>query len=131
MARRTESVIYLDTHIVVWLYAGLTEKLTTDVKEAIDNCDVYISQICRLELQYLYEIGRIRITPPKLIAALSKAIDLKVSVCVFSEIVDEALKIKWTRDAFDRLLVGEVRARKASLITADENIRTHFRQAVW
>ncbi|WP_230458629.1 PIN domain-containing protein [Microcystis aeruginosa] len=52
-------MIYLDTHIVVWLYAGLTAKLSDCAKHLINENELYISPIVRLELQYLYEIGRI------------------------------------------------------------------------
>jgi len=99
--------VYLDTHIVVWLYAALTEKLTENAKKEIDNCDVLISQMVRLELQYLYEIGRIRVKPSEMLKSLSKSIDLKISGCPLNEIIDEALKIDWTRDIFDRLLTKE------------------------
>ena len=40
MGRSEQSVVYLDTHIVAWLYSGLTEKLTENAKKAIDNCYV-------------------------------------------------------------------------------------------
>jgi len=52
-------VIYLDSHIVVWLYTGLTQKLSNLAKELINNNEIFISPIVRLELQYLYEIGRV------------------------------------------------------------------------
>ena len=50
--------IYLDTHVVAWLYSGLTDKLTDLAKTLINDNEVYISAIVRLELQYLYEIKR-------------------------------------------------------------------------
>ncbi len=56
---KRQILIYLDTHIVVWLYAGLTAKLSDCAKHLINENELYISPIVRLELQYLYEIGRI------------------------------------------------------------------------
>lgn len=53
-------MIYLDTHVVVWLYCGLTDKLSDLAKSLIDDHEVYVSAIVRLELQYLYEIKRIK-----------------------------------------------------------------------
>jgi len=123
--------VCLDTHIVVWLYAGLANKLSETAKETIDGCNVSIAQIVRLELQYLNEIGRITARPATIINSLSKSIDLRVSDWPLSSIIDEALKIRWTRDIFDRLLVGEARARAGGLITADKEIRKHFRHAIW
>lgn len=131
MGRNKQSVIYLDTHIVVWLYAGLTQKLTESAQKAIENYDVLISQMVKLELQYLFEIGRIRVTPSKIIKGLSKSINLKISDCLLSEIIDEALKIDWTRDVFDRILTAEAERNKIGFITADEDIRANYKQAVW
>ena len=131
MARGKQSLVYLDTHIVVWLYAGLTEKLTEKAKKKIEDCSVFISQIVRLELQRLYEIGRIKVKPDTIINSLSKSIDLRISECQFNELIDEALKIDWTRDVFDRLLTAEAKSKKTGIITADRNIGKHFEQVTW
>ena len=79
MGRANQAVVYLDTHIVVWLYAGLTEKLTDIAKKTIEGCDALISQFIRLELQYLFEIARIRVKPEIIVKDLAKTINLKVS----------------------------------------------------
>lgn len=131
MGRGKQSIVYLDTHIVVWLYAGLTEKLTENAKKAINDREVLISQMVRLELQYLFEVGRIKAKPSSMIKSLSKSIDLRISDCPLSEIIDEALKIKWTRDVFDRLLVAEAATKRVGFITADEHIKTNLKQAIW
>jgi PIN domain nuclease of toxin-antitoxin system len=132
MERRKQSLVYLDTHIVVWLYAGLLDKFTSKAKARIDDNDVVISQFVRLELQYLYKIGRIKVKPDKIIGALAREIDLRTSDCPFENIIDEALKINWTRDVFDRLLVAEtMRDQSLLLITADKKLREKFTQALW
>ena len=131
MARTRPSVVYMDTHIVVWLYAGLTEKLSEKAKFAIEEYQVLISQPVKLELQYLFEIKRIKNRPLTLINSLSKSIDLRVSDCPFHKIVDVALKISWTRDVFDRLLTAEAIAENAGFITADIEIRKNLKQAIW
>ncbi len=71
-------MIYLDTHVVVWLYSGLTDKLTDIAKSLINDNEVYISAIVRLELQYLYEIKRIKNEPDMIISDLSDQIALKI-----------------------------------------------------
>lgn len=131
MGRANEAVVYLDTHIVIWLYAGLTDKLTDIAKKTIDESDVLISQFIRLELQYLFEIARIKVKPEIILNALSKAINLKVTNYPLDRIIEEALKIGWTRDVFDRLLVAESLARGSGFITADENILSNLRHAIW
>ena len=132
MERRSQSLVYLDTHIVVWLYAGLLDKFTPKARAGIDDNNVVISQFVRLELQYLYEIGRIKVEPDKIIRELASEIDLKISECPLNNIIEEALKINWTRDVFDRLLVAEtMRDQSLLLITADKKIREKFTQALW
>ena len=49
----------------------------------------------------------------------------------FNDIINEALKIKWTRDVFDRMFVAEARVKKAHFITADQQILDNFNKAVW
>lgn len=131
MGRNAQSLVYLDTHIVVWLYAGLVEKITENAKRAIEDCNVFISQLVRLELQYLLEIGRIKHKPSMIIKSLSESIDLKVSDFPLNEIINEALKTDWTRDVFDRLLVAEAKSNQAGFITADDNIRVEYKHAIW
>jgi PIN domain nuclease of toxin-antitoxin system len=130
MGRANQSVVYLDTHVVVWLYAGLADKLTDSAKKTIDECDVLISQFTRLELQYLFEIARIRVKPEIIIKDLSRSINLKVSDYPLDCIIEEALKIDWTRDVFDRLLAAEAIARESGFITADENILSNLSHAI-
>jgi len=131
MGRSKASVAYLDTHIVVWLYAGLVEKLTENAKRTIEDNDVVISQLVKLELQYLFETGRIKVSPSKMIQALGRSIDLKISNCPLNEMIDQSIKISWTRDVFDRLLAAEVEATGGRFVTADATIRENLKQAVW
>ena len=131
MGRSKESVVYLDTHIVIWLYAGLVEKLSGKAKKIIEDRDLFISEVVRLELQYLFEIGRIKVTPSQIIRDLSRSINMKISSCPLNEIIDQALRIKWTRDVFDRLLAAEVQATGGRFVTADATIRKNLKQAVW
>jgi PIN domain nuclease of toxin-antitoxin system len=132
MERRSQSLAYLDTHIVVWLYAGLLDKFTPKAKAGIDDNNVVISQFVRLELQYLYEIGRIKVEPDKIIGDLAGEIDLRISEYPLNNIIEKALMINWTRDVFDRLLVAEtMRDQALMFITADKKIREKFTQALW
>ncbi|WP_339366863.1 type II toxin-antitoxin system VapC family toxin [Calothrix sp. 336/3] len=86
-------MIYLDTHVVVWLYSGLTDKLTDIAKTLINDNEVYISAIIRLELQYLYEIKRITSEPDVIISNLSEQIDLKICNKNFHDIITMSLML--------------------------------------
>jgi len=108
------------------------DKFTPKARAGIDDNNVVISQFVRLELQYLYEIGRIKVEPDKIIGELAGEIDLRISECPLNNIIEEALKINWTRDVFDRLLVAEtMRDQSLLFITADKKIREKFTQALW
>lgn len=124
-------MIFLDTHIIVWLYAGLIKKLSSHAVEAIDNNEIIISQIVRLELQYLFEIGRLTVTADEIIDELIPLIGLKVSKTLPKNAFDNAIDQGWTRDVFDRLIVAEAHASGAMLVTKDRKILEHYERAVW
>ena len=42
VGNRRQTLIYLDTHLVVWLYAGLTSKLSDRAKHLINEHELYI-----------------------------------------------------------------------------------------
>lgn len=124
-------MIYLDTHVVVWLYAGLTENLSDVAKSLINEHELYISPIVRLELQYLYEIGRIRVSSDVIVNDLSNSIGLNVCQQDFNLIIDRALNISWTRDPFDRLIVSNATINENILLTKDSNILNNYQHSVW
>jgi PIN domain nuclease of toxin-antitoxin system len=124
-------LIYLDTHVVVWLYAGLTNKLSEAAKNEINNNDIFISPICRLELQYLYEIDRISDEPESIISELSSRIGLNVCDKNFDAIATFACTINWTRDPFDRMITANAALQENRLITRDQVILGNYEHAVW
>ena len=131
MARSKPSVVYLDTHIAVWLYAGLTEKISDAARDAIEDNDLLISPLVSLELQYLFEIGRITVKPDTIIKNLFTAIGLRVSETPLQQILNQAAKINWTRDVFDSMLSAESMATGGGFITADETIKSNLKLAIW
>jgi len=54
-------IAYLDTHVAVWLHAGLVDRLSTEAKRRIEECDLLLTPMALLELQYLYERKRIAV----------------------------------------------------------------------
>ena len=131
MAKRKESLVYLDTHVVVWLYDALTDRLSQAAAEAIEDNDLVISRLVELELQFLHEIGRIRIKPAEIIKHLSNQIGLRLSDISLEQIVSAAMGMNWTRDVFDRLIAAESAVMDVPLITKDRTIRTHHKLSIW
>ena len=52
-------MMYLDTHVVAWLFAGLRDRFPGRAQERLEAEDLAISPIVKLELQYLFEVGRV------------------------------------------------------------------------
>jgi PIN domain nuclease of toxin-antitoxin system len=125
-------MIYLDTHVVAWLFAGETERLSSSAAELIrSDDDLLISPIVCLELQYLFEVGRTRVPGREVVATLAEDIGLKLCDRPFSSIVGIAEKLAWSRDPFDRIIVGQASLRGDPLVSKDETIRAHYARAVW
>jgi PIN domain nuclease of toxin-antitoxin system len=126
-----ENIIFLDTHIVVWLYSGKTELFTSKALSEVRKCELYISPIVKLELSYLFEIEKIKVNPDKVLLTLNQEIGLKLSEDSFIEIIDEAMKINWTRDPFDRIITAQAKIRNAKLLTKDQSILSNYNLAFW
>lgn len=131
MAKRKESLVYLDTHVVVWLYDALADRLSKAAAEAIEDNDLVISRMVELELQFLHEIGRLRVKSSEIIKYLSAQIGLRLSDAGLEQIVSKAIGMNWTRDVFDRLIVAESAALDVPLITKDRAIRAHHKLSIW
>ena len=124
-------MIFLDTHVVIWLYDKILDKLSKDAIQQIEDNDLLITQMVRLELQYLFEIGRIKVTPETIIKDLNKSIGLKVSQMKVEQLFDHAIDYQWTRDVFDRLITAEAEAMGFALITKDKKILENYEKAIW
>ena len=123
---------YLDTHVVIWLCEGLTEKLTGAAALAIDSSQVEISPMVLVELQYLFEIKRIAKPSMALFDQLQTLLGLRMSEHSFPAVAQTAVFETWTRDPFDRIIVAQARSDGYSgLITADAKIREHYSKTIW
>jgi len=124
-------LIYLDTHVVAWLFSDRVDLLPAGVRTRIEKSDLLISPAVKLELEYLYEICRITSSGEHVVSTLEKEIALKVCDLPFLKVIDVALAASWTRDPFDRLISSQATLRGAALLTRDRNIRTHCELADW
>jgi PIN domain nuclease of toxin-antitoxin system len=124
-------LIYLDTHVVVWLYAGLTERFSEATQKLLNQEDLLISPMVQLELQYLYEINRVTVNSQGVITDLSQRIGLTICAKPFSAIIGQATEVTWTRDPFDRIIVGHANLNNNPLISKDQTILAHYPLARW
>lgn len=124
-------MIYLDTHVVVWLYAGDRERFPATVCERIEENELLVSPMVLLELQYLKEIGRLLVDPGVIYENLAGTIHLGICDLPFGKIVSESLTQTWTRDPFDRIITAQALVRDRMLLTRDAVILKNFPKAIW
>jgi len=123
--------LYLDTHVVVWLFSRELEKLSNRAKELIERSELLVSPMVVLELEFLYEIGRLTYRHDVILSSLAESIDLKVCDLSFASIAKVSTALSWTRDPFDRLIVAHAACSGGKLLSRDRKIREHFDGATW
>jgi PIN domain nuclease of toxin-antitoxin system len=124
-------VIYLDTHVAVWLYNGKVERLSQRAADAVEQHELLLSPTVMLELGYMFELGRNVHPAGVVVAALRATFGVELCDQPFASVAHAALDLSWTRDPFDRLIVGQAVATKRQLVTKDGFIREHFADAIW
>ena len=125
------SVIHLDTHIVLWLFDKRLEHLSVTSRSAIEMSDLAVSPMVSLELEYLCEIGRIKVPGAVIVEDLGARIGLRVSSATFADVVFRARSLSWTRDPFDRLIAANALVDGCRLVTADRSILQNLDAAFW
>jgi PIN domain nuclease of toxin-antitoxin system len=112
---QAQPLILLDTNALIWLLAEhkRARKLPRGTR-------LYVSPVSLLELQFLDEVGRIRLRAlPQAIENDGRyAVDDPSSVALFKA----AYALAWTRDPFDRLIVGHARMRGWRIATSDTHM---------
>jgi PIN domain nuclease of toxin-antitoxin system len=124
-------MIALDTHVVVWLHAGETDLLPKAARIRLDEEPAVACPLVALELEYLYEIERISFPADTIIADLEADIGLEICSKPFAPTLRESLKLKWTRDPFDRMIPAHALAHNLDLLTKDEVILENCEKAFW
>jgi PIN domain nuclease of toxin-antitoxin system len=111
-------VILLDTNAVVWFHRGHRRGRRLESHAG----QLYVSPVSLLEIQFLVEIGRIRLRTGSAVRDLAAddrwVVDNPSSVDWF----ERALDLPWTRDPFDRLLVAHAALRGWRLATGDGDL---------
>jgi PIN domain nuclease of toxin-antitoxin system len=124
-------VIYLDTHVVAFLYEDAGASLPPLSRSLIAENELLLSPMVVLELQYLFEIKRLTVPPGTIIGIIQRAAPLRICDLPFEEVARAALREAWTRDPFDRIIVAQARLREVILITKDRMIREQYERATW
>lgn len=125
--------IYLDTHILVWLYQAKTSQLSKKVIDILENTDnqFVVSPMVILELEFLFEIGRINANAEQIFNHIHQILDLTICQKSWLEVVKIANQLKFTRDPFDRLIVANAMLDDNILISKDNKIGDFYQKCVW
>ena len=126
------ALIYLDTHVVAWLYATGRRGFPEAAIRMLEQTEgLRISPMVRLELQYLYEIGRVAEPALPVVDTMEATLGITICSAGFPAIIKEAEAQPWTRDPYDRLIVAHAGLFDAPLLTKDAEIHRHYPRAVW
>ena len=124
-------IAYLDTHTAMRLAHG-RPRIGRDAEKLVQRADLLISPMVLLELEYLYEIGRLTLPGKDIVRKLEHELGVRQCDLAFADVARAALDEKWTRDAFDRIIVAQARLNGlAPLISSDEEIAEHYPRTVW
>jgi PIN domain nuclease of toxin-antitoxin system len=116
-------VILLDTNALLWLEAGHPRaRPLTKLKSA----RLYVSPASLLEVQFLAELGRIKLKGVALARELARDARWTVDEPPAGAWFDEAHALAWTRDPFDRLIAAHALARRWRLATSDAKLVEHL-----
>jgi PIN domain nuclease of toxin-antitoxin system len=124
-------VILLDTHVVVWLYQDPERLIPPLVRERLDAEQLALSPFVRLELQYLYEVGRVSVPAQAIVDEVAPKLELTLTDPPSAQVCQAAAQLSWTRDPFDRLISAQAITSRTNLVTKDRVIREHLPLAWW
>jgi len=125
-------MIYLDTHVLIWLFTDRGQGLSTVARQLIEkNHSIFISPMVMLELDFLKEIHRITLGSQPVFEYLNDKIGLSLCEKPFSSVVHKAAEQSWTRDPFDRIITSQAALDQNILVTKDETIRKNYHHAIW
>lgn len=124
-------MIHVDTHVLVWLYAGARERFPESVADALSRATLLYSPMVRLELAFLQEIGRITVAPAVLLEDLAGRAGLRPAEASFERVTQVAASLTWTRDPFDRLIAAHALADDLPLFSADRSMLANCAVARW
>lgn len=123
---------YLDTNVVVWLAQGDLTRIGQKAQSLLEQAELLISPMVLIELEYLYEVHRIKLRARDLQLKIEHEIGVRVCDLPFATVSYVMLDEKWTRDPFDRMIVAQAKANGlAYLVSADEEIAAHYPRTVW
>jgi len=121
--------LLLDTHVVLWWQTD-DRRLGREARRAIATADiVWVSAVSGWEASIKAALGRLRLDEKfRILVAADDFTELPVSLAHAERLLD--LPPHHT-DPFDRLLVAQALAEKATLVTHDRAIEPYGAPVIW
>lgn len=122
---------HIDTHVALWMAAGDARRRLKPIEAMLRKGPLYLSPLAILELQFLFELGRLGTRVEEVVGVLFEDHGVEEAPGDLREIGRQAQGLTWTRDPFDRLIVAHALAHGSVILTADETILAHCPRARW
>jgi PIN domain nuclease of toxin-antitoxin system len=116
---------------VGWLYEGADRRIPAAVRDLLESEEPFVSPIVKLELTYLFEVGRVTEPAEAPLTTLRRTIGLQTADVALAALVETAAELAWTRDPFDRMIAAQAIVAGAPLVTADRTILANLPLATW
>ena len=124
-------MVYLDTHVLIWLLEGRFDLFPEKVIQKINENQLVISPIVELELQLLNETGKLKVDAKSIITELEASIGIVRCKHPFHEVVHQAVQFGWTQDMFDRIITAQAAIKNSILITKNPVIQFNYDRTYW
>ena len=132
MGRRMEGTrIFIDTHVLVWLYTGEIGKFSETAINTMNNHLLAISPMVLFELDYLRRKRILNVSPSHILRGVNAIIPTSIDNADFNLVIEESIAIDWTSDPFDRIIVGQAQLSQSYIVSKDRKVRDHYQRAIW
>lgn len=115
---------YLDTNIVIYMHRRDLARLTKRASEQLEDSELLISGMVILELEMLYEKGRINYSGLQMLSDLNERIVVSICQLPMGVVMQSAIGIKRTGEPGDRIIVANAVANTWTV----EEFRERFKE---
>ena len=123
-------MVYLDTTFLVRMVSS-PNLISPSARRFIGQRELRVSPMVVLELQFLYEIQRVRYSSGEIMKHASDEFGVTVCNKPFEAITAKALEFSWTHDPFDRLILAHAVLDHDYLIATDGKFHEHYKRVIW